>query len=104
MTGLGGGVVVISWLTGITRLRYDQALACSLLTIGTTASLSAWYQGKMDLSLENWMGLGVGVLLAALLVKKCVSFLQPFSMTLVRKLAFSGVILFSMGRTLAELF
>ena len=37
MTGLGGGVVIIPWLTGITRLSFENAMACSLLTVAATA-------------------------------------------------------------------
>ena len=57
MTGLGGGVVIIPWLTGITRLRLEQAMACSLLTIAVTAPISAWRQGKIDLASGEWLAL-----------------------------------------------
>ncbi len=104
MTGLGGGVIIIPWLTGITRLRFEQAMACSLLTIAITAPISAWRQGRIDLTLEEWFALGGGILVTSLLVRKLVTFILPLHMILIRKLTLTGVILISMMRTLADLF
>jgi uncharacterized membrane protein YfcA len=104
MTGLGGGVVIIPWLTGITRIRFEQAMACSLLTIALTAPLSAWRQGKMDLTLEEWLALGSGILITSLIVKKLITYISPRPLVLVRKLTLTGVIIISMMRTLSTLF
>lgn len=102
MTGLGGGVVIIPWLTGISRLRFDQAMACSLLTIAVTAPISAERQGKFDLTLGSWMSLIGAIIVATILVKKLLVYVPPSHIILVRKLALTGVILISMMRTLAE--
>ncbi len=104
MTGLGGGVVIIPWLTSITRLRFDQAMACSLLTIALTAPVSAWQQEKFDLTRGQWVGLAGGILVMSLMVKKCTTYISPPHMILVRKLTLTGVILLSMMRTLSVLF
>lgn len=104
MTGLGGGVVIIPWLTGITRLRFEQAMACSLLTIAITAPISAWRQGKIDLTLGEWVGLAGGILVTSLMVQKLISHTLPLHLVLIRKLALTGVIFISMYRTLSTLF
>ncbi|MBI2707993.1 MAG: sulfite exporter TauE/SafE family protein [Proteobacteria bacterium] len=104
MTGLGGGVVIIPWLTGITRLQFKQAMACSLLTIAATAPFSAWRQGGIDLTPGEWLALGGGILVTSLLVRKLTSYIPPLHLILVHKLALTGVIFLSMSRTLAALF
>ncbi len=104
MTGLGGGVVIIPWLTGITRLQFKQAMACSLLTIAATAPFSAWRQGETDLAPGEWLALGGGLLVTSLIVRKLTSHIAPLRMVLVHKLALTGVIVLSMSRTLAALF
>ncbi len=102
MTGLGGGVVIIPWLTGITRLRFEQAMACSLLTIAVSAPFSAWRQDRFDLTLQEWIGLVFGVLIMAFLTQKATSNVPRPKMLLIRKLTLTGVILISMARTLFE--
>lgn len=104
MTGLGGGVVIIPWLTGITRLRFEQAMACSLLTIAVTAPISAWRQDTFDLTWAEWLALGCAIAGASLVVKKGVTYISPPHLILVRKLALTGVILIAMMRTLSALF
>ncbi len=104
MTGLGGGVVIIPWLTGITRLQFKHAMACSLLTIAATAPFSAWRQGGIDLTLGEWMALVGSIVFTALLVKRATAHISPLRMILVHKLALTIVILLSMSRTLAALF
>jgi uncharacterized membrane protein YfcA len=104
MTGLGGGVVIIPWLTGITRLVFDQAMACSLLTIAVTAPLSAWRQGNINISTGSWISLIVTLIIASFIVKKLTSSISHLQMILVRKLTLTGVIIISMMRTLAALF
>lgn len=104
MTGLGGGVVIIPWLTGITRLRFEQAMACSLLTIFVTAPISAWRQESIDLALGDWMGLAVGILVTSLIVKRFTTAVSPLQLILIRKLTLTGVIVLSMSRTLWVLF
>lgn len=104
MTGLGGGVVIIPWLTGITRLRFEQAMACSLLTIAVTAPFSAWRQGSINLTPEEWLALGVGILVTALIVQQFATRIQPMQLILIRKLALTGVIFLSIMRTVSALF
>ncbi len=104
MTGLGGGVVIIPWLTGITRLRFDQAIACSLLTMAITAPISAWRQGKADLTIGEWTALAGGIVVASLIVQKLMTRISPPHLILVRKLTLTGVIFISMMRTLSTLF
>lgn len=104
MTGLGGGVVIIPWLTGITRLVFDQAMACSLLTIAVTAPLSAWRQGNINISTESWISLIITLVITSFIVKKLTSSIPHLQMILVRKLTLTGVIIISMMRTLAALF
>ncbi len=104
MTGLGGGVFIIPWLTGVTRLRFEQALSCSLLTIATTAPFSAMRQVDINLSVGEWLGLGGGILVTSFIVKKGSSYIPPAHMTIVHKFALTCVILLSMSRTLAVLF
>jgi uncharacterized membrane protein YfcA len=104
MTGLGGGVVIIPWLTGITRISYEQAMACSLLTVAATAPFSAWRQERFDLALPEWISLAIGILIMALVVKKSASYIQPDRMIVIRKVAMTGIILISMVRTIMELF
>jgi uncharacterized membrane protein YfcA len=103
MTGLGGGVVIIPWLTGVTRLSYDQAMACSLLTVAFIAPLSAWHQGKVDLAWTHWFSLGFSIILAVLVVRKLLAWVPASHLFLVRKLALTTIILLSMGRTLSSL-
>jgi hypothetical protein len=103
MTGLGGGVVIIPWLTGITRLRFEQAMACSLLTIAVTAPISAWRQDTFDLTWAEWLALACAIVVASLIVKKISSYIAPPHLILVRKLALTGVIFISMMRTLSAL-
>lgn len=104
MTGLGGGVVIIPWLTSIARLRFDQAMACSLLTIAITAPISAERQGKLNLAIGEWLSLAGSIIIASLIVRKLLTYVPPSHIVLVRKLALSGVILISMMRTLSVLF
>lgn len=104
MTGLAGGVVIIPWLTGVTRLIFDQAMACSLLTIAATAPLSAWRQGNININTESWISLIVTLFIASFIVKKLTSPISHRQMLFVRKLALTGVIIVSMMRTLAALF
>lgn len=104
MTGLGGGVVMIPWLTSITRLQFKHAMACSLLTVAATAPFSAWRQGGVDLTVDEWLGLAGGILVTSLTVKQLTSIMSPRHLVLVNKLALTTVILFSMSRTLAALF
>jgi uncharacterized membrane protein YfcA len=103
MTGLGGGVVIIPWLTGITRIRFEQPMACSLLTIAITAPISAWRQGKIDLTLEEWSALAAGILISSLMIRKLITYIPASHVVLVRKLTLTGVILLSMTRTLSVL-
>lgn len=103
MTGLGGGVVIIPWLTGITRIRFEKAMACSLLTIAVTAPISAWRQQTFNLGLGEWIALTVAIICASLLVKKLTSRISPPHLVLVRKLALTGVIFIAMMKTLATL-
>lgn len=104
MTGLGGGVVIIPWLTGITRLRFEQAMACSLLTIAITAPISAWRQETIYLGWSEWIALGGTVILASLVVKKGTSYISPPHLVITRKLALTVVIFLAMTRTLYSLF
>ena len=104
MTGLGGGVVIIPWLTGITRLSFSQALACSLLTISIIAPLSAWRQLDINLTPGAWLSLIGGVCLTSFLVKKGIAYIPVGRMTVIHKLSLTGVICYSMGRTLWALF
>lgn len=104
MTGLGGGVVIIPWLTGITRLRFEKAMACSLLTIAVTAPISAWRQQTFNLGWPEWVALCTTVILASFIVKKLVTYVPPLHLILIRKLALTGVIFISMARTLSTLF
>jgi uncharacterized membrane protein YfcA len=104
MTGLGGGVVIIPWLTGITRLRFDQAMACSLLTIAVTAPISAWRQDTFNLSIYEWIALATTIALASLIVKKAITYIPSPQLIVVRKLALTGVIFIAMMRTLYGLF
>lgn len=104
MTGLGGGVVIIPFLTSITRLAFTQAMACSLLTIALTAPLSAWRQGNLDLTTGTWTSLILSLLITSYMVKKLSSPIPPLRMLLIRKLTLTGVIAISMIRTLASLF
>jgi hypothetical protein len=104
MTGLGGGVVIIPWLTGITRLAFEQAMACSLLTVAVTAPFSAWRQEKFDLALPEWSGLITGLLIMGLTVNKLTSYVERENMIIIRKITMTTVILISMSRTLSELF
>lgn len=103
MTGLGGGVVIIPWLTGITRLRFERAMACSLLTIAVTAPISAWRQQTMDLGFGEWLALASAIALASLIVKKLTSYMAPLQLILLRKLALTGVIFLAMMKTLVAL-
>lgn len=104
MTGLGGGVVIIPWLTGISRLRFEQAMACSLLTIAVTAPISAWRQNTFYLTWGEWLALACAIAVAALIVKKITSYIPPPHLILIRKLALTGVIFIAMMRTLWALF
>lgn len=104
MTGLGGGVVIIPWLTGITRLRFEQAIACSLLTIAVTAPISAWRQDTFDLMWGEWLALACAIAVASLIVKKITSYISPPRLVLARKLALTAVIFIAMMRTLSALF
>ncbi|MDI9637560.1 sulfite exporter TauE/SafE family protein [Geitlerinema splendidum] len=104
MTGLGGGVVIIPWLTGITRLAFDQSMACSLLTIAATAPLSAWRQGNINISTGSWISLIVTLTITSFIVKKSTSSVPHLQMILIRKLTLTGVIIVSMIRTLVALF
>lgn len=104
MTGLGGGVVIIPWLTGITRLRFEQAIACSLLTIAVTAPISAWRQGSVDLTMGEWIALAGGIVVASLIVQKFITRISPPRLVIVRKLTLTCVIFISMMRTLSTLF
>jgi len=104
MTGLGGGVMIIPWLTGITRLPFDQAMACSLLTIAATAPFSAWRQGNINLTTGTWISLIVTLVIASLIVKKLTASVSHLQMILIRKLTLTAVIIVSMMRTLATLF
>jgi hypothetical protein len=103
MTGLGGGVIIIPWLTGITRLRFEQAMACSLLTIAVTAPISAWRQDTFHLGWGDWIALATTIALASLIVKKASTYMSPPHLTLLRKLALTGVICLAMSRTLVDL-
>lgn len=102
MTGLGGGVFIIPWLTGVTRLRFEQAMACSLLTVAITAPVSAWRQGIANLGWGEWLALFVMVILASLSVKKILTFVPHHQAAIIRKLVFTGVIMVTMLRTLTE--
>lgn len=104
MTGLGGGVVIIPWLTGITRLRFEQAMACSLLTIAITAPISAWRQQTINLEWPEWVALGCSVAIASLMIKKLATYIPPAHLIFIRKMSLTCVILISMSRTLAALF
>jgi len=103
MTGLGGGVLVIPWLTGITRLRLDKALACSLLTVAVTAPLSVWRQGELTLPLSAWLGLIGSVSFSSVLTKKLISYIPRHRLIIFRKLTLTTVILMTMMRTLLTL-
>ncbi len=103
MTGLGGGFVIIAWLTGITRLRFNHAIACSLLTIAVTAPISAWRQGKIDLVMGEWVALTGGILVTALIVQQLIKHISLPGLVLVRKITLTAVISISMMRTLSDL-
>lgn len=104
MTGLGGSVVIIPWLTGIMRLRFEQAMACSLLTIAATVPFSAWRQGRVDLMPEEWLSLAGSILIVSLIARKLISYASSLQFLLIRKLTLTGVIFISMYRTLSSLF
>jgi uncharacterized membrane protein YfcA len=100
MTGLGGGVVIIPWLTGITRLRFDQAMACSLLTIAVTAPISAWRQETFNVGWGEWIALISTIAFASVMVKKAVTYIPRPQLIVVRKVALTAVICLAMMRTL----
>lgn len=100
MTGLGGGVVIIPWLIGITKISFEQAMACSVLSIAVTAPISAWGQGSVDLIFGEWMALISALLVTSLSVKQLLAWTLPSHVLLVRKLTLTVVITFSMIRTL----
>lgn len=103
MTGLGGGVVIIPWLTSITRIRFENAMACSLLTIAITAPISAWRQKTVDLALQEWIALIISILVVSFITKKLLTHLPSAQLILVRKLTLTGVIFTAMIRTLSVL-
>jgi uncharacterized membrane protein YfcA len=103
MTGLGGGVVIIPWLIGITKISFEQAMACSVLSIAVTAPISAWGQGSVDLAYGEWVALIGALLVTSLCIKQLLTWGLPSHMLLVRKITLTAVIIFSMTRTLWDL-
>lgn len=96
-------MIILPWLTGITRLNLPQALACSLLTIAIISPFSAWRQLDIALTEGAWFSLIGGVCVTSLLIKKGTSYIPIFYMTVINKIALTCVICFSMSRTLWEL-
>ncbi|MEB3703151.1 Sulfite exporter TauE/SafE family protein [Candidatus Bealeia paramacronuclearis] len=107
MTGLGGGIIMVPWLTSINRLNLSRSVACSLLTIALSAPYSAYVQGYLNLPTPNLVALGAGALVASLTIKGLTASVDSNSaahlLDVLRKLTLTTVILISMVSTLIRL-
>lgn len=104
MTGLGGGVIIIPWLAHITRLAFDQARACSLLTLAVIAPVSAWRQDTINLTWYEWITLCLTILISSLIVGKALTYYSASQVMVIRKASLTAVIVFAMVKTLSLLF
>lgn len=104
MTGLGGGIIMVPWLTAINRLKLAQAVASSLLTIAISAPYSAYVQGYIDLDWKNFAALILGSTIAAFAIKASMVAFSPRLMNWLRKGVLTSVIIISMITTLIKLF
>lgn len=95
LTGLGGGVILVPWLSGPMKLPMNRAVATSLLAIALTSTGSlvaqrAWTLPGFDSILI--LALAGGSTAAAFLTKKALSRLTPSSVDAIRKWVLTGVI------------
>lgn len=104
MTGLGGGIIMVPWLTAVNRLKLVQAVASSLLTIAISAPYSAYVQGYIDLDWKNFAALILGSCIAAFVIKALTGAFSPKFMNSLRKVTLTSVIIISMITTLIKLF
>lgn len=98
MTGLGGGVVLVPWLSGPMKLPLNRAIATSLFTIvfaslGSLLVQSAKISEKIDPLLIA--ALAMGSVIAALVIKYGVARLQPQTADRLRKVVLTLVIVLS---------
>lgn len=103
MTGLGGGIIMIPWLTIVNRLKLNQAVACSLLTVAISAPYSAYVQGYTNIEWKSFSALIFGAFIAAITVKTSTAVFSPRFLNFLRKGILTSVILISMISTLMKL-
>lgn len=106
LTGLGGGVVLVPWLSGPMKLPVQRALATSLYTVALGAIGSVYAQTKQmegDFEVIGIAVLSIGCLLSGILVRAIVRRFPPHQVNLVRRAALSAIILFTIFGTIFSL-
>lgn len=95
MTGLGGGVVLVPFLTGFFPLTMSRAAATSLFTITLTSMFSMWIQWEPIASaveLSSGLALAGGSLVSALATRQLLKGVRPEVLDQVRKILITFVI------------
>lgn len=104
MTGLGGGVIMIPWMTTIGKLKLAEATATSLMVIAITAPFSIWAQGRMDdIDAKYIILLTTGVVAASLITKQIVVRVPKTKMDVIRKSVLTTAIVIAMVGTVTKL-
>jgi uncharacterized membrane protein YfcA len=104
MTGLGGGVIMIPWMTTIGKLKLVNATATSLMVIAITAPFSIWAQGRMDdIDAEYIVLLTIGVVAASLITKQVIARVPKTKMDMMRKSVLTAAIIIAMIGTVIKI-
>jgi uncharacterized membrane protein YfcA len=102
-TGLGGGVLMLPILLGVYRLHRSEAVATSLFTVGLSSLSSLAIQVFQGANLKldfDFMYLVVGILSAALLLKKYSSRLREKVLMRFQQVVFTVVVVLALGKIL----
>lgn len=104
MTGLGGGVIMIPWMTTIGKLKLAEATATSLMVIAITAPFSIWAQGRMDdIDAKYIILLTTGVVAASLITRQIIARAPKTKMDAIRKSILTTAIVIAMVGTVTKL-
>jgi uncharacterized protein len=101
LTGLGGGVLMLPLFLGFYALPEDAAVATSLLAVGLSSFGSLIVQmmkGSSEGIRSEFFPLVLGIFVSALAIKWGMKKISPAGLNRLRKLIFSAVVAFALGK------
>lgn len=99
LTGLGGGVLLVPLMMSVFSYSEKNAVATSLFIITISATASLYFQIQKGFLIPPWENIfimGAGVLMAALALAVVTKKIALQTLTLVRKITFTAVVILAL--------